>query len=574
MLQKDVFPNTTKWGIIAIGMLAGLLWALPESIALHDRYSLYLLPLSVSAAGVLAFTLYRLSAVKPWLCALLMLPVITLITAWQRWNFPDWSPDEFHFKNIFIVIFMLSLTMPILVAFCAETSQEQDKKSWGTLVTEALWRNTFTLAVTGILTGLFWLVLMLWSKLFSMIGIMLFERVFFDNAFFPPMATGAVIAAGIVFCRRLPGAAGFCRHFVTLVVGVLLPLHAVASLLFLACLPFTGLAIIPESLSAATLLLAMTLLMLVFSAIVGRKAPAGSRLQRGKDRLMLIAQALTPLLAALAGWALWLRIAEYGWTVERVYGVTIALIAFTGSLLLLWFQRRAWSQGAGSMETFTALMLGLMACGWFLLHTPALDPWRIAIKNQLARFEQGKAKADGMDLYMFSEAGRRGVKALRMLSEHPQWLADPRQDKAMLKRMLAEHYVDKAAKPGIGELQRSIPLRAGSEAPPESWWQAQTQYIEQELGICLVDSGSCLVWMQDVNNDGTPEVLLYNPSQQSITLYAHQATGWNMIGNVTLSERLEQALRDKIPETVVKPWRDLEVNGQRLPVQYYGFEGQ
>lgn len=77
-----------------------------------------------------------------------------------------------------------------------------------------------------------------------------------------------------------------------------------------------------------------------------------------------------------------------------------------------------------------------------------------------------------------------------------------------------------------------------------------------------------------MNNDGTPEVLLYNRNQQSITLYAHQATGWNQIGRVTLPERLEQALRDKIPETVVKPWRDLEVNGQRLPVQYYGFEGQ
>lgn len=571
MLQKDVFPRGTKWAIVAIGALAGLLWALPEGLFLHDRYSLYLPPLSLGTASVLAFTLYRPGAVKPWLCALLALPAIALMTGWQRWNFPELPSGEFHFKNIGIVIFLLSLTMPFLAGFCSEEPQEQGKKPWSRLVAGALWRNTFTLAVTGIMTGLFWLVLTLWSKLFGMIGIMLFEQVFFENAFFPPTATGAVIAAGIVFCRRLPGAASLYRHLITLAVGVLLPLHAVASLLFLACLPFTGLAIIPKSLSAATLLLTMTMLMLAFSAIVGEKAPGESRWQRGTSRLVLVAQALTPLLAALAGWALWLRIAEYGWTVERVYGVGITLIAFTGSLRLLWLQRRAWSQGSSNMDALTALMLGLMACGWFLLHTPAIDPWRIAINNQLARFEQGKAKADAMDLYAFSDAGRRGEKALQMLSEHPQWLADPAQEKTMLMQILAGRYVGKATQPTLGKLQHSIRLRPGSEPPPESWWRAQAEYIEQELGTCLVDAGSCLVWMQDLNNDGAPEVLLYNHNQQGITIYAHQGSEWKPVGNVTLPEKAEAAIREKMPETAVKPWRDLEVNGQRIPVQYYGY---
>ncbi|MGK6327385.1 DUF4153 domain-containing protein [Erwinia sp. DT-104] len=573
MLQKDVFPHRTKWAIIVIGMIAGLLWALPDSFNLHERYSLYLPPLSLAMASILAFTLYRLRAVRPWLCALLILPVIALMTGWYRWNFPTLPLGEFHFKNICAVIVMLSLVMPMLVAFCTKSQQEEDGSQWSRAVAETLWRNTFTLAATGLMTGLFWLVLMLWSNLFSIIGITLFEQLFFDNRFFPPIATGAVIAAGIVFCRRLPGAAGLYRHLVTRAVSVLLPLHAVALLLFLACLPFTGLAIIPKAFSATTLLLTMTLLMLAFSAITGESAPDLSRWQRVIARVVLVAQALTPLLAGLAVWALWLRVAEYGWTVERIYAAMIALLAVAGSLLLSGFQRRAWSQGAGSMNIFIALMLSLTACGWFLLHTPVADPWRIVVKNQLARFAQGKAKVDDMDLYLFSDAGRRGKQALQKISRYPQWLDETARQKAVLVRLLAERDTNNA-NPTVSDLQRSIPLRAGSEAPPESWWQMQTQYIEQEAGICLVDTGSCLVWMQDVNNDGTPEVLLYNRNQQSITLYAHQATGWDQIGSVTLSARLEQALRDKIPETVVKPWRDLEVNGQRLPVQYYGFEGQ
>ena len=571
MLQKEIFPANTKWTIIAIGTLAGLLWALPSGLHLQGRYSLYLPPLVLSAACVLAFTLYRLNAVKPWLGALLTLPFIALMTGWRRWNFPEMTAGEFHFQNSCAIIFLLMLAMPFLAAFCNEPAQKQGKGALSAFITGALWNNTFTFGVTAIMTGLFWLVLMLWSKLFSMIGIKLFEQLFFDNAFFPSMATGAVIAAGIVFCRRLPGAAGMYRNLITLAVNVLLPLHAITSLLFLACLPFTGLAIIPKSFSAATLLLSMTLLMLVFSAIVGESAPGGSRWQRAVARLVLVAQYLTPLLAALAGWALWLRIAEYGWTEERVYAVAIALLAFSGSLLLLRAQRRAWSQGAGNMNSFTVLMLALTACGGFLLHTPVLDPLRISVKNQLARYTQGKAKADTGDIYTFSNAGRRGKAMLQELKAHPQWLNDPAGQKSLLMQILAGQQTD-STKPGVSDLQRSIPLRAGSEAPPESWWQAQAEYIDSSLSTCLMEAGSCLVWMQDLNNDGAPEVLLYNHYQPAIAVYTRQDAKWRQAGNAMLSESTDKAIREEVPKAVIKPWRDLEINGQRYPVQYYGLD--
>lgn len=573
MLQKDVFPRRTQWAIIVIGMIAGLLWAVPDGFNLHDHYSVYLPPLSLTMASILACTLYRLCDVKPWLCALMTLPFIALMTGLCRWNFPTLPLAEFHFKNTCTVIFLLSLIMPMLVAFCDSSHKKQDGMQWNSVVAETLWRNTFTLTITSMLTGLFWLILMLWSNLFSTIGITLFEQVFFNNPVFPPIATGAVIAAGIVFCRRLPGAAGLYRQLVTRAVNVVLPLHAVALLLFLACLPFTGLAIIPKAFSAATLLLTMTLLMLAFSAIVGGSTPHVSHRQPVITRVVLVAQSLTPLLAGLAVWALWLRVAEYGWTVERVYAAMIALFAMTGSLLLLFFQRRAWSQGAAGMNTFITQMLTLAACCWFLLHTPPGDPWRIVVKNQLARFAQGKAKVDDMDLYLFSDAGRRGKQALQKLSRHLQWLDDPVRQKAMLFQLLAEHDTHNTH-PAISDLQRSVPLRAGSEAPPESWWQSLAESVASSFSVCLMDSGSCLVWMQDLNNDGSSEVLLYNRNSPEIMIYARQGIDWQQIGSVTLPIDIDKAIREEMPETVTKPWRDLEINGQRLPVQYFNYEGQ
>ncbi|WP_312200948.1 DUF4153 domain-containing protein [Kosakonia cowanii] len=569
MLQKEDFPAKTRWVIIAIGTLAGLVCALSGGLIDDHDYAFYLSPLAIAFASVLAFTLYRVKDVKSWLCALLTLPFIALMTGWLRWNFPGLPNDDFHGTNFGASTFLLTLVMPFLAAFCTPSGQKADKYAF---ITGALWNNTFTLGVTAVMTGLFWLVLLLWSKLFSMIGITLFEHLFFDNPFFPAMATGAAVAAGIVFCRRLPGAAGLFRNLLTLAVSVLLPLHAVISLLFLACLPFTGLAIIPASVSAATLLLTMTLLMLAFSAMVGEKAPAASRWSRMVARLVLVAQWITPLLAALAGWALWLRIAEYGWTVDRVYGVALTLLALIGSLLLVSYQRRAWSQGAANMNSFIVLMLALTACGWFLLHTPVVDPLRITVNTQLARYANGKAKADEGDLYTLSNAGRRGKEALQMLKAHPQWLKHPVQQQAMLMQILGGYH--EGTKKDINALQKSIPLRAGSEAPPESWWQAQTQYVDHTLSTCMVDSRACLIWMQDLNNDGTPEVLLYNRNDAGISVYTHQGNEWRQAGSVTLSQNAEKALRESMPKTVSKPWRDLEINGQRYPVQYYGFEGQ
>lgn len=187
-------------------MLAGLTGALPDALHLPASYARYLWPLSLGAASVLAFTLNRLSAVKSWLCALAVLPFIALMTGWQHWNFPASHDDDVFFKNSGAVLLMLMLAMPFLAAICHESPTPNNNLSRSVIIVEAVWRNTFTLCVTAIMTGLFWLVQSLWSKLFSLIGPSLFECLFFRNDFFPSMATGAVIAAGIVFCRRLPGA--------------------------------------------------------------------------------------------------------------------------------------------------------------------------------------------------------------------------------------------------------------------------------------------------------------------------------------------------------------------------------
>lgn len=333
---------------------------------------------------------------------------------------------------------------------------------------------------------------------------------------------------------------------------------------------FTGLAIIPESLSAATLLLTMTILMLIFSAIVDQKAPGKSRLQRTRTSLVLISLWLTPLLACLAIWALWLRIADYGWTVDRIYGAVIAFIAFAGSLLVMWFKGSAWSQGVSNMNTFIMLMLVLAGGSWFLLHSPVIDPWRIMVKSQQARYEKGEAKADAADLYVLSTAGRRGKQLLLKLNARPQWLKDPVKLKSTLIQILAGHNAA-GIQPDTIKLRQAISLRPGNEAPPENWWQAQKESVKA-LSICMVDVGSCLVWMQDLNNDGMPEVLLYIRHTSHIIIYTLSGNVWRRIGIAEMTEKADSGIFKTTPNAVAKVWPDLEINGQHLPVKYYTYD--
>lgn len=46
---------------------------------------------------------------------------------------------------------------------------------------------------------------------------------------------------------------------------------------------------------------------------------------------------------------------------------------------------------------------------------------------------------------------------------------------------------------------------------------------------------------------------------------------WGAIVNVTLPKDLDKAINWVMPETATKSWRDPEINGQRLLVQYYNY---
>ncbi|MCU5773710.1 DUF4153 domain-containing protein [Erwiniaceae bacterium BAC15a-03b] len=566
-VTSSLTPPVRK-GIMVTGLLSGAFWAALGYLQPNAVLTLYLQVLLTGFAGVLAFTVTRFRSPAPWLQALVVLPFLALMTGWLCWHFADTDKGAFPDQIFVVAIFWLFLLLPLLQA-----RSNPQQESYATAVVAALWQNSFTVTATVLLTGLFWLLLLFWSKLFSLIGIGLFDELFFRNSFFPPIATGTVIATGIALCRSLPAASAIFRRFLTLLATVTLPLFAAISLLFIAFLPFTGLSIIPKNVSAATLLSILALMMMVISAMVGTTGTSTLRYPNWIHKLVVVAQLLTPIFSLLAAYALGLRIAEYGWSMDRVNAAVAISVIVIWTLGAVWMLRHGWRDVVPQIDRLTTAILGLIALLWLLLHTPVIDPYRIAVNSQLSRLEQGQNRADYLDLYMFSSAGRRGNQALRTLQQHPQWLNKPAQLRSTLASMLTENGRDEASALTPETLRQHIHVRKGSRVPPESWWQSLPEN-SYAVRTCMAASSFCLAWSMDMNNDGIAEVLIYDRDQNKIDIFSIENGSWRTVAHISLRDSAQltgKAIEDGKLNTVEKQWRDLQIDGNRYPVQYYGW---
>ncbi|WP_130833782.1 DUF4153 domain-containing protein [[Erwinia] mediterraneensis] len=565
MLLRPALPFPARSGILFTGFLTGILWAALLHYQPDAIWTLYALVLVSGFNSVLAFTVTRFRTLAPWLWALSVLPFLALITGWLHWNFATRDTANFAVRVGSVVFFWLFLLMPFLQV-------RAGGEKGATAIIAALWNNTFTLAATALLTGLFWLFLLLWSQLFGLIAIHWFDRLFFDNVIFPPVATGMAIAAGIVLCRSLPAAGEVFRRFVTLLASAVLPAHALISLLFLASLPFTGLAIIPGHLSTAVLLTIMSLIMAILTAVTGSPGARTLNYPGWLAKLIGLAQCLSPLFVLLASYALWLRVAQYGWTMDRIHAAVLI------ALMLVWSLGIAGLTGRRALahnDRLSVLMLSLIALFWLLLHSPLLDPYRITINQQRSQLERGIKHADTTDLYLFSQAGRRGHQLLLTLQKHPQWLDDAQGTRTTLAQMLASTIRQPPAAPAESKLRQSVKLRPGSMPLPESWWQRMVENKGYMINGCLLESAFCLAWLMDLNDDGRAEVLLYDRGQQKIQVFVWQQERWQPAGEITPASDDKEFARlaeHGKTETVQKPWRDLLLNGKRYPVHYYGVD--
>ena len=421
--DAERWPART-WLLPLIGMAAGLLFhwltdrQYPEPVSASRQAGAALVMVSA-----LSFVLVAERRRLGWAAAFAL--GWGLVIALVGWFTARYNVDGTIFEGSF-----LSAIAAVLVAApLFQTLRDEGRRA---LPYARLHNHAWTDAVIGAaslaFTGLSFLLAFLIAQLFDTIGIDLLKQALGEE-WFGWMLAGAAFGVAAAILRERDALVATLQKLVMVVLAVLAPVLAVSLLLFLASLPFQGLARLWASGVPATplLLTASAGAVLLANAVIGIKAEDRGAEDRGaEDRstsriqrwsaIALIAVVLP--LAVLAGISLSQRIGQYGWTPERIWGVVAVLVALSYGVAGWWALALGREQGFDERLRPLQTRLAVGLCGLtLLLALPILDFGAISTRSQLARFEQGLPVSQFDWMAMARDFGPAGRRALSRLAE-------------------------------------------------------------------------------------------------------------------------------------------------------------
>lgn len=280
----------------------------------------------------------------------------------------------------------------------------------------AAWRNVLVGLLSALVAAGVALLLTLWGALFRVVGIDFFAELFAKDWFLFPVLSVA-FGLGVFIFRSLDSVLGGIVALVEGLMRLLLPLGLAVVVIFLATLPFTGLAPLWETGNGTALLLWLNALALVFVNGVYQTG-ATNPYPRLVHLALTPGVALLPIISVLGMVGLYLRVAQYGWSVERCWAALVAAILLLVSLGYsggVFWRREQWPSTL--KQTNVAFLLGLLLM-MLLVNTPVLDFRVIATESQFGRLESGESSVEEVDFeYAAEHLARPGHLAMQALAE-------------------------------------------------------------------------------------------------------------------------------------------------------------
>lgn len=387
------------------------------------------------------------------------------------------------------------------------------------------WKHGVQLGLSALFTGAFWLLLHLASALFSMIGIDAIDKLI-DQPWFGWPATTVMFAAAVQLTDVRAGLVRGVRTVSLTLLAWLLPLMVLIAAGFLLTLPFKGLDLLWATKKAAALLLTAGAALIVLT---------NAAYQDGTERAPAvlawaarIAGLLLAPITVLAGYAIWLRVNQYGLTPERVYAAACVVVAagYAVGYALAALKPGAWMK---PLEATNIAMAFVAVAVLLALFTPVADPARLSVNDQVARLAAGKVKPEAFDYaFLRFEAGKSGREALAALAKDPNAAVNGPARTAL-----------KAEKPfDLSEPRRKprdlsqIQVHPKGQALPADF-KAQ---FENELNppFCGAHDKPCRANLHDLDKDGVPEVLI--EAGDGIAVYRRGEAGWSRHGFFKLTD--------------------------------------
>lgn len=443
--------ETRSRAVLALaGGLAGvslyLLVELMDQRLLDDRVALALTVFVASFFnGLLAMTgPLPLRRAAPGALAVAVL--VTVAMAWASLRFVSVGQMVQSSTPVLAGAVLALVPLPFLIA-----ADGPGWRDYPTLFTQA-WTIVVRFAGAWLFVGVVWGVVFLSDTLLSIVGLTLI-RDLVELGVMPWAISGVTFGLALAVVTEMSDLVS--PYLVLRLLRLLLPVVLAVMALFIVALPVRGLSGLFGTLSAATILLTMVAVAatLVTTAIdqTDAEASANPVLRRSAQGLAL----LMAVPAALGAWAVWLRVADYGWTPDRVLAATVAAIAMGYGATYA----AAVLRGAGWMERIrqgnTRMALVLLTAAATLL--TLLNPEAISARSQLARIQDGRTAPQAMDPEVFYRWGRPGAEARATIEA----LAKQPGQEALAQR-LAELQTDRPSEALLADLRVALPVQPAS----------------------------------------------------------------------------------------------------------------
>jgi hypothetical protein len=446
------------------------------------------------------------------------------------------------------------------------------------------WDNALTLAAAAVFAAAGWAILWLWASLFKIVHLRFFADLFFEARFAFPV-TGLFAGLGVMLGRTQSGALRSLLNVCLALGRALLPLIALVAVIFLPTLAFTGLQPLWDTRHATPLLLCLVFGTVSLVNSVFQDGNAAAPYGRALRLLVNLALLSLPAYALIAAISLQLRIAQHGWSVDRLWAAVLlgfALLYALGYAIAALRRSGSWLVWLAPVNRLVALALVAVL---LLTQSPLFNLRAISVHSQLARVERGDLPLDKLDLPYFRwQLGTPGITALKQLQHDPRVLADEAL-KARLDEILAQkqRWESPGAKSALSLSAVLKPSPASAVIPPallqrmldlqkgdnKNWPLAGT------LNDCVQGHASCYLLAADLDRDDRPEwILARDPAARNAwPLFGEKGGEWRLLGYLGGSNEAikDEASRKAFAEALAEgrfaveapAWQDLMIEGQR-----------
>lgn len=424
------------------------------------------------------------------------------------------------------------------------------------------WTNALLVGVAILFTLAVWAVLGLWAGLFGLINLTFFKNIF-TSASFVYIFTGTTFGLSIALAKEHDRVILALRGLALTLCRFLAPILAVASILFLLAVPFTGLAPLWKTGAATPILLSVCMGGILFVNAVVQYGQEDNEFPIWARYLLGVQMLLMPALVALAYYSTSLRIGQHGLTPQRVYAMLLIAVVGIHALAYAWSALRYRLAWGGGIIRYNPILARIAVVLALLVHLPLIDPYHLSARDQFSRLAHGDIKVADFDFgamkFHFGDPGREMLARMETDQTLPFRVAI--NEKLALLQQADSYYQwmrDKRAAERAVDVDADLDRYFFAHPDKTSLPDGLLQFINQTQGAMITTCGRdgsvrCALVAVDADQDKQADYLfvrLTKPWVQASLFFKGSGDNWHLygLGNQRLDEDQTAALVKALTE--------------------------